>query len=159
MSTTGHHFCFVSVSSFFLELLLCSSPVTYWTPTDLRSSSFSVISFCLFTLFMEVSRFQFVDHPPGDFMGGLMVTSSQRTYVAAHPRTVLPVHLSPQQPTTGPHLHRRPLDTHRQVWFSLLWGSLLLSLGSGVHKVLFVPSKSLWCAWENALVTTNTLFQ
>ena len=31
-------------------------PVAYWTPTDLGSSSSSVISFCLFILFMEFSR-------------------------------------------------------------------------------------------------------
>ena len=29
------------------------------------------------------------------------------------------------------------------VWLSLLWGSLLPSLGPGAHKVLFVPSKHL----------------
>ena len=55
-STTEHHFCFGSASSFFLELFLCSSPVAYWTPTDLAGSSFSVISFCLFILFMGFSR-------------------------------------------------------------------------------------------------------
>ena len=38
------------------ELFLHSSPVTYWSPTDLGSSSFSVISFCLFILFMGFSR-------------------------------------------------------------------------------------------------------
>ena len=47
----------------------------------------------------------------------------------------------------------RPLLTHtsagdpqtpRKIWLSLLWGSLLHSLGPGVHMVLFVPSKSLW---------------
>ena len=32
------------------------SPVTYWEPTDLGSSSFSILSFCLFILFMEFSR-------------------------------------------------------------------------------------------------------
>ena len=47
-STTGHCFCFGSGSSFLLELLLHSSPVTYWAPTNLGSSSFSVISFCFF---------------------------------------------------------------------------------------------------------------
>jgi len=51
-STAGYCFCFGSGSSFFLELLLYSSPVAYWAPTDLGSSSFSVISFCLFILFM-----------------------------------------------------------------------------------------------------------
>ena len=35
---------FGSVSSFLLELLLGSSPVAYRTPTDLGSSSFSVVS-------------------------------------------------------------------------------------------------------------------
>ena len=34
-STTGHSFHFGSASSFFLELFLCSSPVAYWTPTNL----------------------------------------------------------------------------------------------------------------------------
>ena len=55
-STTGCCFCFGSISSFFLELLLHWSPVTYWTLTDLGSSSFSVPSFCLFILFMGFSR-------------------------------------------------------------------------------------------------------
>ena len=38
----------------FLELFLHSSPAAYWALTDLESSSFSVISFCLFILFMKV---------------------------------------------------------------------------------------------------------
>ena len=54
-STTRCCFCFASVSSFFLELFLHSSPI-YWAPIDLRSSSFSVLSFCLFILFMGFSR-------------------------------------------------------------------------------------------------------
>ena len=44
-STTGWCFHFGSASSFFLELFLHSSPVAYWAPTDLSSSSFSVTSF------------------------------------------------------------------------------------------------------------------
>ena len=55
-STTGCCFCFGSIASFFLELFLHWSPVAYWAPTDLGSSSFSVISFCLFILFMGFSR-------------------------------------------------------------------------------------------------------
>ena len=47
-STTGHCFCFGSVSSFILELFLHLSPAAYWAPTDLGSSSLSVIFFCLF---------------------------------------------------------------------------------------------------------------
>ena len=55
-STTGRCFDFGSVSSFLLELFLCSSPVAHWAPTDLGSSSFSVLSFCLFILFIGFSR-------------------------------------------------------------------------------------------------------
>ena len=49
-STTGCCFCFGSVPSFFLELFLHRSPVAYWAPTDLGSSSFSVLSFAFHTL-------------------------------------------------------------------------------------------------------------
>ena len=55
-STTGYCFCFGSIPSFFLELFLHGSPVTYWAPTDLGSFSFSILSFCLFILFMGFSR-------------------------------------------------------------------------------------------------------
>ena len=55
-STTGCCFFFGSISSFFLELFLHWSPVAYWAPTDLGSSSFSALSFCLFILFMGFSR-------------------------------------------------------------------------------------------------------
>ena len=49
-------FFFGSIPSFFLELVLHCSPVAYWAPTDLRSSSFRVLSFCLFILFRGFSR-------------------------------------------------------------------------------------------------------
>jgi len=35
------------------------SPVAYWAPTDLRCSSFSILSFCLFILFMGFSRHEY----------------------------------------------------------------------------------------------------
>ena len=47
-STTGCCFCFGSIPSFFLELFLHWSPVAYWAPTDLGSSSVSDLSFQLF---------------------------------------------------------------------------------------------------------------
>ena len=50
MSTTGHCFHFGSASSFLLEQYLHSSSVTYCVPTDLGSSSSTVMSFCLFIL-------------------------------------------------------------------------------------------------------------
>ena len=55
-STAGYCFCFGSIPSFFLELYLHWSPVAYWAPTDLGGSSFSILSFYLFILFMGFSR-------------------------------------------------------------------------------------------------------
>ena len=54
--TTGCCFCFGSIPSFFLELFLYWSQIAYWAPTDPGSSSFSVLSFCLFIPFMGFSR-------------------------------------------------------------------------------------------------------
>ena len=48
--------------------------------------------------------------------------------------------LTLQQATADSHL----LDTHRQVWVNLLRGHCSFLLGPGVHKVLFVTSKSLF---------------
>ena len=53
---TGCYFCFGSGPSLFLELFLHWSPVAYWAHTNLGSSSFSVLSFCLFIPFIEFSR-------------------------------------------------------------------------------------------------------
>ena len=39
-STAGYCFCFGSIPSFFLKLFLHCSPVAYWAPTNLGSSSF-----------------------------------------------------------------------------------------------------------------------
>ena len=55
--------------------------------------------------------------------------------------------LSAPNPATG---HHQPiplpelLDTHRQVWVSLLWGHCSFLLGSSVHKFLSVPSQGLF---------------
>ena len=74
---------------------------------------------------------------------GLMATSSKTTYTTHHGSQVC----YSQRPCP----HGRPLltcasagDTQRQVWLSLLWGSLLLSLGPDVHKVLLASSECLW---------------
>ena len=56
MPTAGYCFCFGSIPSFFLDLSLHWPPVAYWAPTYLGSSSFSILSFCLFILFMGFSR-------------------------------------------------------------------------------------------------------
>ena len=49
-----------------------------------------------------------------------------------------------QQATTDPRLHQRLLDIPGQVWVSVLWGHCSFLLGPGAHRVLSVPSKSLF---------------
>ena len=66
-STDGYCFCFGSIPSFFLELFLHWPPVVYWAPTDLGSSSFSILSFCLFILFMGLSRQEYWSALPFPF--------------------------------------------------------------------------------------------
>ena len=60
-STTGCCFCFGSISSFFLELFPHCSPVAYWAPTDLGSSSFGFLSFFLFILFTGFSTREYCE--------------------------------------------------------------------------------------------------
>ena len=66
----------------------------------------------------------------------IMVTSFK------NPMLVLLHSVSPtlQQATTSPHLHWRLLDTHRQVWISLLL-SLLLSPGSWCTRFCLCPPR------------------
>ena len=52
--------------------------------------------------------------------------------------------LTLQQAAVKPHLRWRLLDTHRQVRLHLMWGHYSFLLASGAHKVLFVPSISLF---------------
>ena len=84
--TTGCCFSFGSIPSFFLELFLHWFPVAYWAPTDLGSWSFSVLFFCLFILFMGLSRQEYwsglpfpspVDHILSD-----LSTMTQPSWVA-----------------------------------------------------------------------------
>ena len=75
MSTADHCFYFGSATSFFWKLLataLCSSPVAFWTPSNLGDSSFSVVSLCLFIQFMWFSWQIYWDSlpfpPPVDYV-------------------------------------------------------------------------------------------
>ena len=57
---------------------------------------------------------------------------------------LLSVSCTLQQASADLCLCQRLLDTHRQVWVSLLWGLCSFLLDPGVHEVLFVPSKNLF---------------
>ena len=48
-----------------------------------------------------------------------------------------------QQATTNPRLCWRLLDTHRQVWVSLLWGHCFLLLGSGAKGSVCALQESI----------------
>ena len=81
-------FCFGSVSSFFLELFLHWSPVAYWAHTNLGSSSFIVLSFCLFILSMGFSRQEYwsgLPFPsPVDHVLSELFTMTSPSWVALH---------------------------------------------------------------------------
>ena len=87
-STTGCCFCFGSVSSLFLELFFHCSLVAYWAPTDLGSSSFSVLSYCLFILFMGFSRQEYWSglpfSSPVDHVLSELSTMTRPSCVALH---------------------------------------------------------------------------
>ena len=44
-----------------------------------------------------------------------------------------------------PYFHRKPFNTSRYFWLSLLWGHCSFPLGLGADKILFVPSKPEVC--------------
>ena len=81
-------FGFGSISSFFLELFLCWSPVAYWAPTNLGISSFSVLSFCIFSLFIGFSRQEYwsgLSFPsPVDHSLSELSTMTHLSWVALH---------------------------------------------------------------------------
>ena len=87
-STTGCCFCFGSVSSFFLELFLHLSPTAYWAPTNLGRSFFSVLSFCLFILFMGFSKQEYGSGlpftSPVDHVLSELSTMTHPSWVALH---------------------------------------------------------------------------
>ena len=86
-SSTEYSFCFGSIHSFFLELFLHWSPVAYLVPTDLGSSSFSILSFCLFLLFKGFSRQEYWSGLPfpslGDHILSDLSTMTWLSWVAA----------------------------------------------------------------------------
>ena len=59
------------------------------------------------------------------------------------PELLLPVPLFPRQAISNPRLCKRPSNTHRQVWLSLLWGHCSFPLAPGVHKILCPPRVSV----------------
>ena len=70
----------------------------------------------------------------------IMATSFKRSHACT-------AALNAADPVAGHHWPTpcwRLLDTQGQVWVSLLWDHCSFLLGPSAHKVLFVPSKSLF---------------
>ena len=145
ISTTGWCFCFGSVSSFFLELFPHWSPVAYWAPTDLGSSSFSVLSFCLFILFMGFSRQESwiclpfpspVDHVLSEFS-----TMTRPSWVALHSMAYSLIELD-----------KAEFHVIRLVSFLWLWFSYLFSLIRRIRGLWKFPDGRDWLMGELGLV-------
>ena len=120
-SITECCFCFGSICSFFLELFLHWSPVAYWAPTDVENSSFSVLCFCLFTLFMEFSRQEYWCHVPfpsplGHILSELS-TMTHPSWMALHGTAYSFVELDKAV------VHVISLISFLWLWFSFCWPS------------------------------------
>ena len=70
----------------------------------------------------------------------IMVTSFQRSHACTATLSAPSRAAGHRQPTPP----QRLLDTHGQVWVSLLWGHCSFLLSPGAHRVLLVSSKSLF---------------
>ena len=106
-------FCFVSIPSFFLELFLHWSPVAYWAPTDLGSYSFSIVSFCLFILFMGFSRQK--------YRSGLPFSSPMDHILSDLSTTTLPSWMAPQAWLSFIELYKAVICVIRLASFLWLW--------------------------------------
>ena len=141
-STAGYHFCLGSFPSFFLELFLHWSAVTYWAPTDPGHSPFSIILFCLFILFMGFSR--------QEYWSGLPFPSPVSTFCQTSPPW--PAHLG------WPHkawlsfieldqavVRVIRLTRFLWVWFQCVW--------------LLMPSCNTYClTWVSLALDVGYLF-
>ena len=89
----------LSLHPFFLSGVISPwSPVAYWVSTDLRSSSFYILSFCLFILFMGFSRQEYwsglpfpapVDH----ILSGIILAAFKTLKVFCRRKICLTVYL------------------------------------------------------------------
>ena len=153
ISTTGHCFCLGSISSFFLELFLHSSPVAYWAPTNLGSSSFSVISFCLVILFMGLSSMNIevvCQAVPYNFPGGSdgeastynagnlgSIPESGRSSGEGNGNPLLPGKSHGWKGLVGYSLWgRKESDTTEQLRLTLPYNSVIITLGEHQFRVL-----------------------
>ena len=108
-STTGRCFCFGSASSFAISLLISSRILSTYQPMEFI---FSVVSFCLFILFMGFSRQEHLSGlpfpSPVDNILSELSTLTCSSWVALHCMAHSFI-----------ELHKAVI--HVIIWFSFLW--------------------------------------
>ena len=119
---------------FILELFLHCSPVAYWAPTKLWNSSFNVLSFCLFILFMGSSR--------QEYWSGLPFPSPV-DHVLSELSTMTPIRLG--WPYTA---WLRVSLSYTRLWSMLIFSIYLTnrsfwSLGNPVREARWLDHKSI----------------
>ena len=112
----------------------------------------------------DIFVLQFVDHPSGGYVVRLMAASSRGLMPhIVPPRTAATSALVPVAATADPHLRRRLSNIHRQVWLSLLCGSLILSWVLVCTKFCLCPPKvsgryEVWLNMIAALLLSHWSF-
>ena len=131
ISTAGYCFCFGSIPSFFLELLLHWSPVAYWAPTDLGSFSFSILSYYLFVLFMGFST--------QEYWSGLPFPSTVDHSLSDLSTMTLPSWVAPQAWLSFIELDKAVVHVIRLTSFLWLWFCVcpLMPLGTPTIYLVF----------------------
>ena len=71
------------------------------------------------------------------------------------PGLMQPEPLSLWQATVDRPLCQRLLDTHSQVWVSLLWGHCSFLLGPGAHKIVFALQESVSPVLWNCVIKSH----
>ena len=128
-------------SPFLMGPFLSSSPVAYWVPTNQGSLSFSVLSFCLFILFMRFSRQEYwsglpFPSPVGHILSELSTTICP-SWVALHGVPHCFIELDKAV------VHMISLVSFLWLWFSLAYGSSLMGETDCGGNFIFWVSISL----------------
>ena len=135
-STAGCCFAFAP-SLFFLELFLHRSPVAYWAPTNLGSSSLIVLCFCLFILSTGFSRQEYwSDLPlpsPVDHVLSELSTVTCPSWVALH-----------SMAHSFIELDKAVVHVIRLVSFLWLWFSFCLPSDGNGYKTTRLMEASWW---------------
>ena len=141
-STAGYSFCFDSIPSFFLELFLHWSPVAYWASTDLGSSSFSILSFCLFIVFMGFSR--------QEYWSGLPFPSPVDHILSDLSTITRPSWVAPQAWLSFIELDKSVVHVIRLISFLWLWFQCICPL---------MPSRNTYrLTWVSLTLDVGYLF-